>query len=99
MASYVNTHGLLEQRRRAAKAAGTRGPRTFVSLPLQLSSVSRMTRHWAGLVARQGPSCLMADQALAVCDAACVQAFQGTRPWGAGSWSSQDPQARRCRGC
>ena len=31
MASYVNTHGLLEQRRRAAKAAGSRGPRTFVS--------------------------------------------------------------------
>ena len=31
MASYVNAHGLLEQQRRAAKAAGTRGPRTFVS--------------------------------------------------------------------
>ena len=38
MASYVNTHGLLEQRRRAAKAAGTRGPRTFVSLTPLLST-------------------------------------------------------------
>ena len=33
MAAYVNTHGLLEQRRRAAKAGGKRGPRTFVSAP------------------------------------------------------------------
>ena len=33
LSTYVNTHGLLEQRRRAAKAAGKRGPRTFVSPP------------------------------------------------------------------